>query len=386
MTVPRPLDITFFVAGMLVATPSAPVGQNAAERVTIVSPSDGAYAAGRMTIRARVEPPTAAPSVVFFVDGRQLCVVTRAPYECQWDAGSRVEAHQVRVAATFGNGTRVLHNVRTVGLAYAEAENVDVVQVTATVTADGHYVRGLPRSAFRVLEDGRPQTISHFQSEDVPLDLVVALDISGSMTAALPKLKEAAKQFVSAVSTRDRVSVLGFNDSVFTLARASTDPADRVQGIDQLAPWGATAMYDVIISAVEMLGNESGRKALIVFTDGEDQGSRSAFEEVEQRLLASDVTLYMIGQGRGTSLEPLKKVMRGLSEPTGGRALFTEKIDQLSDAFTELLEELSNQYLLGYTPTNTKRDGALRRIKVEVEGHTGVRARAAYRMPAGSDQ
>jgi len=94
----------------------------------------------------------------------------------------------------------------------------------------------------------------------------------------------------------------------------------------------------------------------------------------------------MIGQGRGTSLEPLKKVMRGLAEPTGGRALFTEKIDQLGDTFTELLEELSNQYLLGYTPTNTKRDGALRRIKVEVEGHSAVRARAAYRMPSASDR
>ena len=99
-----------------------------------------------------------------------------------------------------------------------------------------------------------------------------------------------------------------------------------------------------------------------------------------QRLQTSDVTLYMIGQGRGTSLEPLKKVMRSLSEPTGGRALFTEKIEQLHDAFTELLDELSNQYLLGYVPTNSKRDGTLRRIKVQVDGYPGVRAREAYRM------
>ncbi len=381
--VSRPLHTAL---GILIVTGGGLLGQVATERVTIVSPADGEYVAGRTMIRARVEPPSPAPSVVFFVDGRQLCVVARAPYECQWDAGSRVEAHQVRVAATFANSARIVHNVRTRGLAYAEAENVDVVQVTATVTNNGRYVRGLPRSAFRVWEDERPQTITHFQAEDIPLDLVVALDISSSMTTALPKLKEAAKQFVGAVSTRDRVSVLGFNDSVFTLARGSTDVADRVQGIDQLAPWGATALYDVIISAADILGNESGRKALIVFTDGEDQGSRAALEEVEQRLLASDVTLYMIGQGRGTSLEPLKKVMRGLSEPTGGRALFTDRIEQLGDAFTELLEELSNQYLLGYTPTNTKRDGALRRIKVEVEGHSGVRARTAYRMPAASDR
>jgi VWFA-related protein len=188
------------------------------------------------------------------------------------------------------------------------------------------------------------------------------------------------------VPSKDRVSVLGFNDSVFTLVRGSTDPADRVQGIDQLAAWGATALYDAIITAVDMLGRESGRKALIVFTDGEDQGSRAALDEVVQRLQTSDVTLYVIGQGRGTSLEPLKKVMRGLSEPTGGRALFTDKIDQLNDAFTELLEELSNQYLLGYTPTNTTRDDTLRRIRVEVDGYSGVRAREAYRMTVTPDR
>src|SRR5207237_3870601 len=182
------------------------------------------------------------------------------------------------------------------------------------------------------------------------------------------------------VSSNDRVSVLGFNDSIFTLSRGATSAADRVQGIEQLAAWGATAMYDVIETAVDALGQSSGRKALIVFTDGEDEGSHASLEEVVQRLQTSDVTLYMIAQGRGTSNEPLKKVMRTLSEPTGGRALFTDKIEQLHDAFTELLDELSNQYLLGYAPTNTRRDNTLRHIKVQVDGYSGVRAREAYRM------
>ena len=127
MKLVRPLHYALLSAVALVATPGASPGQTAQERVTIVSPEDGAYAAGRLMIRARIEPAAAAPSVVFFVDGRQLCVVARAPYECQWDAGSRVEAHQIRVAATFGSGARVVHNVRTRELAYAEAEHVDVV-------------------------------------------------------------------------------------------------------------------------------------------------------------------------------------------------------------------------------------------------------------------
>jgi Ca-activated chloride channel homolog len=381
MTIARPLLTSLSVLVLLAAMVRAPLGQNAAA-LTIVSPVDGEFIAGRIVIRARVEPALAAESVVFFVDGQQMCVVRRSPYECEWDAGRSVEQHQIRVAATLKSGGRLVRNVRTKDLAYAETANVDVVQVTATVTDRGHYVKNLLQSAFHVWEDGRPQTISHFQPRDVPLDLVVALDISGSMTLALPKLKQAAKDFVGAVSSKDRVSVLGFNDSIFTLARRATDPAERVQGIDQLAPWGATAMYDVIMTAVDGLGQGSSRKALIVFTDGEDEGSHATLDNVVQRLQTSDVTLYMIGQGRGTSLEPLKKVMRSLSEPTGGRALFTEKIEQLHDAFTELLDELSNQYLLGYVPTNPKRDSTLRHIKVQVDGYSGVRAREAYRMIA----
>ena len=179
---------------------------------------------------------------------------------------------------------------------------------------------------------------------------------------------------------RDRVTVLGFNDSIFTVAQRGTDPDERARGIDRLAAWGTTALYDVIINAVDMLGRESGRRAVIVFTDGEDQGSHAVLEDVEQRLQASDVTLYIIAQGRGTSMDPLKKIMRRLSEPTGGRALFTEKIEELDEAFAELLEELSNQYLLGYSPTNNTRDETLRHIKLEVDGHHTVRAREAYRL------
>jgi VWFA-related protein len=373
--------LPLYAVVMVTTVTSVPRAQSTAERVTILSPDDGAYVAGRSVIRARIEPPLGAEAL-FFVDGRQLCVVRRPPYECEWDAGSVVEQHQIRVAATFPNGARVVRSIRTKDLGYTEVANVDVVQVTATVTDRGHYVKNLPQSAFHVWEDGRPQTISHFQAHDVPLDLVVALDISGSLTPALPKLKQAAKDFVGAVSSKDRVSVLGFNDSIFTLARGATDPAARVQGIDQLAAWGATAMYDVIITAVDTLGQGSGRKALIVFTDGEDEGSHASLDDVRQRLQTSDVTLYMIAQGRGTSLEPLKKVMRTLSEPTGGRALFTDKIEQLHETFAELLDELSNQYLLGYAPTNTTRDNTLRHIKVQVDGYSGVRAREAYRMTA----
>src|SRR4029077_413333 len=129
-----------------------------------------------------------------------------------WDAGSSIVAHQVRVVANIAGGSRVVGKTRTKVVGYTENVQVDVVQVTATVTdSHGKYVKSLPKTAFHVAEDDRPQSITHFAAEDVPLDLIVAVDISGSMMPAMPKLKKAVKEFLGAVPTRDRVTLLGFN-------------------------------------------------------------------------------------------------------------------------------------------------------------------------------
>ena len=355
-------------------------GAGGAATVQLTAPSGDAYVTGPTPLVARIDPVGAATRVVFYADGRVVCTLTRAPFECSWDAGGSVVEHEIRLVVSLADGGRVVRTARTKGLAYAQRVNVDIVQVTATVTDGGrHFVRGLASSAFHLYEDGRPQAITNFASENVPLDLVVAVDVSGSMKPSVPTLKSAVKAFLAAVPAADQVSLLAFNDNIFTLTRQATDPKDRAAAVDRLAAWGGTALYDVIIRGVDLLGRRTGRKALIVFTDGEDQGSHAPIDEAERRLQASDVTLYMIGQGRGTSLEPLKKVMQRLAQPTGGRALFTEKIDELHGAFAELLDELSSQYLLSYAPPDARRDGTLHQIKVEVDGHYRVRARQSYR-------
>ena len=366
---------------LVAAGAQAPAPPGGAPQAEIVSPAAGDYISGRTMLRAAVEPDSAAAGVTFFVDGRPACQIDAAPYLCEWDAGQRVAAHQVRLVVNLKEGGRIVRTMRTRGLLFAENVDVDAVQVTVTVIdeATGKFIAGIPRSKFRVFEDGRPQTISHFASEDVPLELIVAIDISGSMTTVMPKLKLAVKEFLGAVPARDEVTLLGFNDSMFALTRRTTDPAERVRAVDRLAPWGATALYDVIVRGVDMLGRQVGRKALVVFTDGEDQGSKVDLEDVERRLQSSDITLYLIGQGRGVTQDYLKKVMERLATPTGGRVLTMESIDDLQVAFADLLDELSNQYLFGYQPTNTARDDAWREIRVEVEGFRGVRARQGYR-------
>jgi Ca-activated chloride channel family protein len=351
--------------------------------VRILSPAEGAFVVGPTLLRAGVEPPNLAASVVFFVDGQQVCMAAAPPLECEWDAGSQITQHQVRLVVNLVGGDRVVRTARTTAAAFAETVDVDVVQVTATVLDDrGRYVTGLPRSAFQVFEDGRPQAMSHFYSDDVSLELGVAVDMSTSMGPAMSGLKKAVSDFLGAVPSRHHVTLLGFNDAVFTLARRTTDPVERIRAADGLRAWGSTVLYEALLRGADTLDAQTGRKALVVFTDGDDSGSHVSIAEVEQRLQASDLTLYMIGQGQGLTSEPLKKVMERLSRPTGGRAFFTKRVDELHDAFSELLDELSHQYVLSYQPTNGARDNTWRHIRVEVQGHPRVRAREGYRATA----
>ncbi len=362
------------------AAPAAPSPTTPEAPVVITSPSASAYISGVTPLRAAIDASVPVQSVTFFVDGRQFCALNEPPFECEWDAGSVISAHLIRLVVQPVSGDRIIRTLRTKGIGYADRVNVEAIQVTVTVADDaGRFVSALPRSAFTVYEDGKPQPITYFASKDVPLELIVAVDISGSMTASMVKLKKAVKDFLVAVPSKDQVTLLGFNDSVFALTRKTTDPSERVRAVDRLAPWGATALYDVIVRAVDMLGRQVGRKALVVFSDGEDQGSHVSLDDVERKLQASDVTLYMIAQGRGISQDYLRKTMQRLTVPTGGRTFTTDSVDQLHTAFEELLDELSNQYLLGYQPTNGARDDTWREIKVRVDGYPNVRARQGYR-------
>ena len=116
----------------------------------IVSPEPGSYLSGPTQLKAGVEPAASVTAVAFFVDGRQVCEVAQPPFECEWDAGRDVAAHQVRLVVTPLTGQRIVRTLRTKALRFADKVDVDAVQVTVTVTDDdGRFVAGLPRSAFR---------------------------------------------------------------------------------------------------------------------------------------------------------------------------------------------------------------------------------------------
>jgi VWFA-related protein len=357
----------------------------------IVSPAEAAYLNGAVHLSLSLTPGAIAAQVQlvrWFADGRQICSVERPPFTCEWDAGEAVTEHQIRVVVTLKDGRRLIDNVRTKGVEFAEAVDVDVVQVTAVVIDEnGRFVPDLRMEDFRVLDDDRPQKLTNFASENIPLELVTAIDVSSSMTAALPLVKSSATRFLGALRPGDQVTVLGFNDNIFTLARRSSDQEVRAKAVERLAPWGGTALYDVIIRAADLLGRQSGRRAMVVFTDGDDQSSHASMPAVVQRAEASDATIYMIGEGRAIEARNLQQLMRQLASVSGGRAFFSEQPSKLEAIFEEILEDLRHQYLLAYAPPQGARDGEWHRLRVDVPGHQySVRARQGYRMTRRNPQ
>jgi Ca-activated chloride channel family protein len=361
---------------------AGPAGQNETARIVFAMPEDGAYASGPMSVAILLEPAdTPVRSVTLFADGRLLCTLERPPFECPWDAGPRVNEHLLRAAVVLADGRRLARAIRTKGVSYVESVDVDAVHIPVSVLdSNGRFVRGLPREAFRLTERNVVQTISYFASENVPLEIIVAVDVSGSMTDAMPQVKRAVKTFLSALRPIDQVTLIGFNDNVFSLARPSADLAARLRAIDLLEPWGGTALYDVIVQAFDQLGRQPGRRVLVVFTDGEDLNSHIALSVAERRVEASDAVLYAIGQGRAPKIKELKTALERLSRKSGGRAYFDD-LEALDGVFASILEELSNQYLLGFISTDTSQDGSWRPLTVELPGKSyRVRVRQGYRV------
>jgi Ca-activated chloride channel homolog len=369
----------------LVLTPTA---QATDLSVRIVSPGPDTYLSGPVLLKAIVEPPPRAREatrVVFYADGRLVCTIADAARaECPWDAGAEVKEHLVRVVVDLADGRRVISSMRTKGLEHVEAVTVDVVQVTAVVNDGTRFVKGLTRDAFRIIEDGVPQAISHFSNEGSPLELVIAVDVSQSMASHMPQLKNAVRRFLGALGPKDQVTLAAFNDHLFTLARRETVPAQRLRAVDRLAPWGGTALYDVIVRGVQLLSKQPGRRVLVVFSDGDDRTSHATIANVEAAMRSTDATLFMVALGRGAREAQLRSGIQRLITLSGGRGLFVERSDKLDEAFADIVVELSNQYLIGYQSTNTRRDGAWREIGVDLpgSGHT-VRARQGYRAPGG---
>jgi VWFA-related protein len=376
------------VVGASVAI-ALPVGGARADaaRLLIEEPGPGRYVSGPVTLRARVEPDgVPLLRLTFAADGQPVCAREAPPWECPWDAGADVAAHNIRAVAVLADGSRLVDTVRTEAAGFAPYVDVPVVQVAATVTdGGGRLVKGLGREAFHVFENDREQEITHFIGSDSERELVVAVDMSASMGPAMATCREAVRRFLGTLRPIDHATLLAFNDSVFTVARRDATPEARQRAVGRLRAWGSTAFYDAVLRGLGLLERHRGRRALVLFTDGEDMVSHATADDVQRRIEVSAAPVYVVAQGKGMREPALKRELDRISAVSGGRTFYTSRVEELDGVFTEIGEDLASQYLLAYAPDDAADDGSWRTIRVEVAAGKGkhtVRARQGYRALA----
>lgn len=284
-------------------------------------------------------------------------------------------------------------------------KNVNLVNLFLTVKdKHGGLIPNLSKDQFEVLEDGKPQTIKFFTVEsNLPLTIGMMIDSSQSMERMLPEEKVVAANFLRQVLTdKDLAFVISFDISVdllqdltgdIHLLRAGLEKAKinvgtgggGFPGIGQgpipVSHPKGTLLYDAIyLGANDMLSKQVGRKAMIILTDGVDQGSQLKLREALEAEQKADVICYvllMFDPHYGSDMSD----MSHLAEQTGGRAISVGNPDKLGKAFTELSNELRSQYSLGYTPTNEKHDGTFRKIEVKSKDGYKIQARKGYYAP-----
>lgn len=363
-----------------VAVLSSATGAIQTPTLQITSPPNDTIVSGPTRLQAVIAPEAAVETVRFFVDGRLVCTAERPPFGCTWDPGDVVRGHHVRVVATLADGRRLIDNVHTKDVGYTERVRTEAVLVPVIVTKSGNFVRGLKQQDFEVLEDGVSQPIASLVSEDAPLDLVLAIDVSGSMEHALVDVKAAVKQLLIKLRPGDAATLVGFNDMTFVVTEREKDQRTREDAVEQLASWGGTALYDATVRVLDLVSREWGRKGVVIFSDGDDRHSLTHRETAMERVQASDAMLYTIGFGGGATVPQLRSNLESYARSTGGRPFFPRHTRELDGVFDEIVSELANQYVLSYSSTNFKQDSSWRDIKVKVrKGKYDIRARRGYR-------
>lgn len=300
--------------------------------------------------------------------------------------------------------------------------DTDITNLPFTATdKERRFITTLTAEDVRVLEDGVPQQLFTFQREtDRPLAIAFLIDVSRSQEETLPEEKAAARLFIEKViqSNRDQVAIVPFTGLAYLEQGMTRDllsvyrVLQRVEvavpaylgagrpltgiptGPGMLAPpdEGTTAIWDAVaLTSDNVLANSPGlrRRAIILLTDGLDTASRWMKKEAIEHTLAAEAVIYSIGIGSKRGGVD-KSVLRELSQRTGGRAFFPDKKLDLNAVFAEIERELRTQYLLAYSSTNKKRDGAYRKITVEVTNpelkkqKIEIRHRPGYFAKSGS--
>jgi VWFA-related protein len=273
---------------------------------------------------------------------------------------------------------------------------VDVVSLNVTVVdGQNRYVTDLKEQDFVVLEDGARQELLFFNRSSLPIALSILIDTSASMENRIQTAQDAAIGFVRKLRANDLAQIVDFDSRVEILQDFTSNQAGLERAIRSTAAGGSTSLHNALYISLRGLAKikaksaeEVRRQAIIVLSDGEDTSSLVPYEEVLDLAKRSETSIYTIGlqskdapQTKG--FREAEFVLRQFAQETGGRAFFPSRVEDLRDVYGQIADELSSQYSLGYASKNSKRDGAWRRIQVQILRPQAIpRTKRGYYAPA----
>src|SRR5579863_23202 len=269
---------------------------------------------------------------------------------------------------------------------YVFRKEVDEVTLHASVV-DDHFrpITDLTKNDFTVFEDGKPQKITYFKNEDIPVALGIVIDNSGSMRDKRPQVNAAALNLVRSSNPQDQVFVVNFNEEYF-LDQDYTGSIPKLKdALERIESRGGTALYDAVVASADHLKKSGAleKKVLLVVTDGEDNASRESLEQALRRLEEKNgPTIYTIGLLGEEHEKRARRALREMAEDTGGVAFFPKNLDEVEAITQQIAHDIRNQYTIQYKPTTPQSAGGYRTVKVEAQAKgykkLQVRTRSGY--------
>ncbi|MEM8964599.1 MAG: VWA domain-containing protein, partial [Acidobacteriota bacterium] len=365
-------------AGELVAadevTLNQPRGQLA---VRILEPRQGAKSQGLTKTRVQITVPEERNIEVvrFLLGEEEVATRTAPPWEVEVDVPYSVDLSYLTVIAELDDGSKA-EAVRFLNSKdFVDEIDVDLIELYTTVTdRRGGIVRGLEKKDFTVFEDGKQQEISKFEVvTDLPLNLGIVLDISGSMQAALGSAQRTAQEFLEALITpKDKAFGIAFNDEPVLLMGRTSDVGAVIDRLNETQAYGGTALHDAVVTGLYYQQGIRGRRALVLLSDGDDTASALDRDQALLYAKRAGVVIYSIGLGISRISAGTRGHLEDLAYETGGRAFFIDEPSELRGVYAQIEEELRSQYLLAYSPgtpiSASDEELVFHEIEVEVEG------------------
>jgi len=272
------------------------------------------------------------------------------------------------------------------GGVYVFKKEVDEVVLHATVVDDhNRLVTNLTRNDFTVFEDGKPQKITLFRREDIPVAMGIVIDNSGSMREKRPAVNAAAINLVQSSNPQDKVFVVNFNEEYFLDQDYTASIPKLKDALERIEARGGTALYDAAVASSDHL-KKSGdleKKVLLVVTDGEDNASRESLEQAVRRLqVENGPTVYTIGLLQEEHSKRARRALREMAEQTGGVAFFPKDLSEVNAITSQIAHDIRNQYTIGYKPDIPQSSGGFRQVRVDAQAkgykNLHVRTRSGY--------